>query len=150
LTLSWTEGVPFITPKINIPNVPCNIGGGGQPGSCIPSAPRAPRFFSSPSRGQEHTHTRKKLLALSLARSQSRPLDSLSVQLQRPAAAAVPFPLLHQALPPADPNWNLGLRLHTTNPVNTRAITPPESYFLAASEFLALFSLARKLLCWER
>jgi hypothetical protein len=48
-------------------------------------------------------------------------------------------------LPPADPNWNLGLRLHITNPVNTgnKPLPPPRRILTL---FLAVFS--RKLL-WQ-
>ena len=119
--------------------MPCAIGRG----AAASTVRRACLVFSPP---REHTHTRK--LAPSLLQSGSlyRPfslavspsLDSLSSP-----AGAVPPPSGIQVLPPADPNWNLGLRLHITNPVNTgNKQLPPR----ILTQFLAVFS--RKLL-WE-
>ena len=133
----------FIIQKKN-PNVPCNIGGGGQPGSCIHSAPRAPRSVFLLEDENTRTHGRS-YLQLSAFFSLLAPstltrrvaLSILSQSSSSRSSSPLPPPLSGVASRRSE------LEFGPSSPHHQSGKYAGNNSLLAASEFLALFSLAR-------
>lgn len=124
----------YIYQKKN-PNVPCNIGGGGQPGSCIHSAPRAPRSVLLLE--DENTRTGLSLLLAPSTLTRRVALSILSQSSSSRSSSPLPPPLSGVASRRSE------LEFGPSSPHHQSGKYAGNNSLLAASEFLSLFSLAR-------